>query len=1475
MTPSADPSLGPRLTKRALSLFFRVGCPRQLLLYLYGDAARAQLGMPPRQGGRAGLGLVGRHGYQHQAAKVRELQAAFGAENIIVGHAVNTNGQTASVDLGTALRAGPTSYQIVVEAQFGGNTAPFRAAMGLDAVRDAFGRSIDVGDLQPDLIQVLPPLGQHLLDNPDLPPPNWEEVRPDGTTHRIDPLLDRRTRLRVADIKLSSEPGAHYFAETVFYSMALAGWLEANDLHQAYSVVAAPAVVPGSFEASRLVTQLRDWNMVGHVPSPSEATIALEYDLEIAPVEAFAPRIRDLITQTLPRLLERPWEEAPIHVDYRCRGCEFLGDPHIQDRHGTPTQHPLHCWVEAEQTGHLSRVFGLSRGAADVLRSQDIREVGQLAAINAGAQANTPTPPAFQHHHGLRARRTVFPSRADSLQQRVSSVIANSGGDALMPRWPDLHVYLFLEFDPATSLTVAAGCRAFWKEPLPFNSALQAQQHRWGRAQGDTEVFLVDRPSIADERREFIRFLRHLREIFRWVMGQDTQDDAAGRRDTKTRRSSYQIYLWDEAQRRHFVRLVSRHLASILADPSLRQLAWLFPPPELLANPDTESRRTPYTIVYDVVQNTIAVPAPHHYTLLDVARTFNVLQVTPPSIHPLYRETLSNLAPPERIHEYWNRVGNWQQTQDLLLETAEKKLFALGIVVASLERQLAPVLSRLSAPPLPTPPARIPGLAPESNLWLEFTRLNGVLESLEIDRVRAMPPHEREARFRSAHLVRRVRGNARLNAWRDLARNDPGLPALSGDILIYELAEDSREFNARVGDFNYALAPADQHGFLDRHPYALLRNTPVQAWGDTIDDANLTSVSIIALDRLAGVIALKADRRSKLRQLARHARQIDLSHNVILDPVHRDFLTSKVALTLQGIGNPICAQPTPRLLEALGLPANFPAGTEPIGAAAEVLWQADQLHARASGRDVGLLRTALQQHLLHQGRVLMPDQWAAWEQALGRQFALIWGPPGTGKSHTLRAIVLGAVLDAALAQRSLRLLVTASTYAAVDNVLLQLHNDLGELAHTLGTDALQYRLVRVQSDKRPVDQDFSAAYPDIENLELNKAAPSAECRALARQLDRGQGLMILGAPAQQLHNLAVAGTGRPRPQQTQRSWFDLVIIDEASQLDVATSALVFSKRATGGACVLAGDDLQLPPIHQAEPPEGLENHVGSIYNYVHRQLGVPLSALNVSFRSGESLISFTRQAGYDPSLRAHSPRLQLNIDAVPLSAPSDWPTNLPWSSDYARILDPSHPSVCLIYEDRQSAQANVFEARHVAALTTLLRTRLRRGLLNELDALGNAVEDGRLTAPEQFSDDEFWEHGVGIVVPHRAQMGLVIAQLRDVFPVDAVAKIRSAVDTVERFQGQERDVVIASFGLGDPDLIAAEDEFLYSLTRFNVMASRARAKLIVFVTRSLIEHLPDDSEVLRQSLLLKRFAEQFCQAAPGQDDANPWELRWR
>lgn len=168
---------------------------------------------------------------------------------------------------------------------------------------------------------------------------------------------------------------------------------------------------------------------------------------------------------------------------------------------------------------------------------------------------------------------------------------------------------------------------------------------------------------------------------------------------------------------------------------------------------------------------------------------------------------------------------------------------------------------------------------------------------------------------------------------------------------------------------------------------------------------------------------------------------------------------------------------------------------------------------------------------------------------------------------------------------------------------------------------------------------------------------------------------------------------------------------------------------------------------------------------------------------------------------------------------------------------------------------NDFEADAVASLLRLLEGRLADKLDNERQPDGGVVEVGSTTP---YTSEGFWDKAVGVVTPHRAQMAKVVRRLQDAFPGHPSESIRAAVDTVERFQGQQRDIIIASFGLGDPDIISAEDEFLFNLNRFNVLTSRSRAKLIVFLTWTLLEHLSNDIDVLEESRLLKQFADSFC-----------------
>lgn len=82
-------------------------------------------------------------------------------------------------------------------------------------------------------------------------------------------------------------------------------------------------------------------------------------------------------------------------------------------------------------------------------------------------------------------------------------------------------------------------------------------------------------------------------------------------------------------------------------------------------------------------------------------------------------------------------------------------------------------------------------------------------------------------------------------------------------------------------------------------------------------------------------------------------------------------------------------------------------------------------------------------------------------------------------------------------------------------------------------------------------------------------------------------------------------------------------------------------------------------------------------------------------------------------------------------------------------------------------------------------------------------------------------------------------------------------------------------------MINDEDEFLQGLDRFNVLQSRARAKVVVLLSEELVRHLSSDLDVLRESGLLKDYATLFCNAQdhvdvprPDHDETRPVGVRF-
>jgi hypothetical protein len=106
----------------------------------------------------------------------------------------------------------------------------------------------------------------------------------------------------------------------------------------------------------------------------------------------------------------------------------------------------------------------------------------------------------------------------------------------------------------------------------------------------------------------------------------------------------------------------------------------------------------------------------------------------------------------------------------------------------------------------------------------------------------------------------------------------------------------------------------------------------------------------------------------------------------------------------------------------------------------------------------------------------------------------------------------------------------------------------------------------------------------------------------------------------------------------------------------------------------------------------------------------------------------------------------------------------------------------------------------------------------------------------------------------RAQAGIELCVL------DAVSElpVRSAIDTVERFQGGGRMVILVNATESDRGYLLASSEFLLDPRRLTVALSRAKRKMILVASRTIFELFSPDEEVFQNALLWKNLLQRTC-----------------
>ena len=261
---------------------------------------------------------------------------------------------------------------------------------------------------------------------------------------------------------------------------------------------------------------------------------------------------------------------------------------------------------------------------------------------------------------------------------------------------------------------------------------------------------------------------------------------------------------------------------------------------------------------------------------------------------------------------------------------------------------------------------------------------------------------------------------------------------------------------------------------------------------------------------------------------------------------------------------------------------------------------------------------------------------------------------------------------------------------------------------------------------------------------------------------------------------------------------DTLIIDEAGQMPIplALMGMIKAKKV-----ILSGDHKQLPPIVVSDKnPERMKT---SIFQRLITEDNCTM--LDVSFRMCKEICDFVSELFYDGTVKPfHAEGSNLIIDKDPL-------------------YDFKH-RIILHNIDDKGEQTSDKEAEFIANTTAQF---IQRGV--------KASE-------------------IGILSPFRAQAANIRKQLRKNNNISDDNKSQLTSDTVDKMQGQEREVIFFSLTSGNYDYMVEMADFLYNSNKLNVAFSRAKSKLIIVGNIEMIKSLnldlyPHISKMLTSQLI--------------------------
>lgn len=424
---------------------------------------------------------------------------------------------------------------------------------------------------------------------------------------------------------------------------------------------------------------------------------------------------------------------------------------------------------------------------------------------------------------------------------------------------------------------------------------------------------------------------------------------------------------------------------------------------------------------------------------------------------------------------------------------------------------------------------------------------------------------------------------------------------------------------------------------------------------------------------------------------------------------------------------------------------------------------------------------------------LTDEQKQIFEQLVNApDYFLLWGPPGTGKT----SVMLRALVQWLMDHTGEQLLLLAYTNRAVDEIC--------ESIERIG-DFMREHYLRIGSSN-------STPAPFQEQLFQVKTANADSRKAVLDIL--GKHRIVVGT---------VASLGN-RQELFQLKKFDRVIIDEASQI---LEPLLCGLLLRVPRFVLIGDHLQLPAVVVQDEQLsavadtdlqsiGLVNMRNSLFERLFKrcqQEGWDWAYAQLSHqgRMHQDIMDFPNQFFYQHTLHC----LPANSSGF-LQQTSSLQWKLPESAGSLLRVLASRRFLFLptpVDESSLLAKTNKFEAERIVELI--------RSFQMLYESSGRPWQPGSL----------------GVITPYRAQ----IAQIQNLLSTEEIPhKEQITVDTVERYQGGARDIILISLCTNRLSQLSA----LSSLSeegidrKLNVALTRAREHLVVLGNPALLETSP-------------------------------------